>query len=485
MFLSTTTVTLNIEANSLRLLVFKGKRAFKWGSVPLSPELIKEGVILDPQGVGLAIAELLKSNEISTTRPMVSLSGLHSVLRIVSLPKTPRALMGEAVERYARKIMPVDLEELYLSWQVVGTWAGKQKVFVLGIPKKLIDAGVEALRLAGISQPVMELKPVALARAANHERAIVLCIEPQSLDIVVVAHGIPAAMRTICAKPGCPSPRERVEEMVEELHRTISLYAADLPQHYIEPDIPLFLVGEDAAEPELRKLLQEEVEYPVMPLPALLKYPPSFPASEFAGNIGLGLSRARPSRRGRPPFRPISLNILPQIYRPRSISTTQVLVALLLIVGAGSLLPLYRMDANAYSQTADLQSQMSSLEQRLQGERLSLRRMGQLQTSVDQTLTLVESLQREYEAILSQRGAPARLELILEFAHAFGVRLTAIADTGGEITLGGQADGNAEAVSFARALDQTGAFSQVNLVSLTRASGADPDQVAFTVKIAR
>ncbi len=128
---------------------------------------------------------------------------------------------------------------------------------------------------------------------------------------------------------------------------------------------------------------------------------------------------------------------------------------------------------------------MSGLEQRLQGEWVSLRKTGQLQTSVDQTLTLVESLQREYETILSRRGAPARLELILEFARAFGVRLTAIADTGGEITLGGQADGNAEAVSFARALDQTGAFSQVNLVSLTRASGADPDQVAFTVKIAR
>ena len=482
MFLLRTTVTLNIEANSLRLLVFKGKRAVKWESMPLSPELIKDGVILDPQGVGRAIAELLKSNEISTTRPVVSLSGLHSVLRIMSLPNTPRALMGEAVERYARKIMPVDLEELYLSWQVVGTQAGKQRVFVLGIPKKLVDAGVEALRLAGISQPIMELKPVALARAANHEQAIVLCIEPQCLDIVVVAHGIPAAMRTICTKPGCPSPRERVEEMVEELHRTISLYAVNIPQHYVEPGIPLFLVGEGAAEPELRKLLQEKVEYPVMPLPALLNYPPSFPASEFVGNIGLGLSRARPSRRGRPPFRPISLNILPQIYRPRSISTTQALVALLLIVGAGSLFPLYRMDVNAYSKTADLQSQASSLEQRLQGERLSLRRMGQLQTSVDQTLTLVEGLQREYETILSRRGAPARLELILEFARAFGVRLTAIADTGGGITLEGRTDGNAEAVSFARALEQTGAFPQVNLASLARAGGADPNQVEFTIK---
>jgi DNA-binding NarL/FixJ family response regulator len=40
----------------------------------------------------------------------------------------------------------------------------------------------------------------------------------------------------------------------------------------------------------------------------------------------------------------------------------------------------------------------------------------------------------------------------------------------------------AEAASFARALKQAGAFSQVNLVVLTRAGSADPNQVAFAVR---
>jgi DNA-binding NarL/FixJ family response regulator len=40
----------------------------------------------------------------------------------------------------------------------------------------------------------------------------------------------------------------------------------------------------------------------------------------------------------------------------------------------------------------------------------------------------------------------------------------------------------AEAASSARALKQTGAFSQVNVVGLTRAGSADPHQVAFAVR---
>ena len=38
-------VSLNIEADSIRALVTQGKRVSRWGSLPLEPGLVKDGLV--------------------------------------------------------------------------------------------------------------------------------------------------------------------------------------------------------------------------------------------------------------------------------------------------------------------------------------------------------------------------------------------------------------------------------------------------------
>ena len=52
-------VTLNIEGNSLRLLVAKGSEVTQWAEKSLEPGLIREGLVLNATEVGAAIDELL------------------------------------------------------------------------------------------------------------------------------------------------------------------------------------------------------------------------------------------------------------------------------------------------------------------------------------------------------------------------------------------------------------------------------------------
>ncbi len=64
------TVTLNIEATSARVLVADGRRVTHWGSVPLPPGLVKDGLIVAPAQVGSLIESLLVDRKLSRKRSL-------------------------------------------------------------------------------------------------------------------------------------------------------------------------------------------------------------------------------------------------------------------------------------------------------------------------------------------------------------------------------------------------------------------------------
>ena len=51
--------TLHIEGSSVRLLAVRGGQVTQWGTEPLEPGLVQEGVVADPRAVGERIESLL------------------------------------------------------------------------------------------------------------------------------------------------------------------------------------------------------------------------------------------------------------------------------------------------------------------------------------------------------------------------------------------------------------------------------------------
>jgi len=138
-------VSLSIEADSVRALVTQGRRVSRWGSLPLEPGLVKDGLVAHTEEVGAAIRQLLDSLKVKGPTA-TGMSGFHSVHRFLTLPHMPRDLMEKAVLKEASGIMPLSLEEAYFSWQFLFTKDGQDQVFALSVPRELLDAQVQALR---------------------------------------------------------------------------------------------------------------------------------------------------------------------------------------------------------------------------------------------------------------------------------------------------------------------------------------------------
>ena len=147
-------VTLAIESTDLRYLSTKGGRVDKWGSVPLPEGLVSGGMITNAVEMGSILDEMVEACGLDRKHVITSLSGLRSIPRLLILPRLQGSVLEETISREARKEMPVSLEDLYLSWYSMPGGGEQQQIYLLGVPRELIDAQVRALEAAGIRHQV-------------------------------------------------------------------------------------------------------------------------------------------------------------------------------------------------------------------------------------------------------------------------------------------------------------------------------------------
>ena len=96
------------------------------------------------------IEGLLNIQAISTKRVIVGISGMRCFTRPIMLPKLPGEILDEAVRREAERLLPVPLEELYLSWQLIPAPEGNTQVFLTAIPRRIVDPLVSVFHKVGL-----------------------------------------------------------------------------------------------------------------------------------------------------------------------------------------------------------------------------------------------------------------------------------------------------------------------------------------------
>jgi len=465
-------VTLNITAKSVRLLSVKGRQVEKWGSIPLAPGLVKDGFILQPKEVGKAISALFESTKVPKQRVITSLTGLSFTYRILSLPRTKPALLEEAIQRSARKEIPLPLEELYLSWQAINGKHDELDFFVLGVPRNPIDAVIQTLAEAGVEPYIVELKPLALARAANRGDALIVDLEPDCFDVVLVAGGIPAVIHTITPRGEGANLEDNIRRLTDELSKTVKFYNISHPETPLSPTTPLLLTGELATDDNTSKLIQAETGYPVESLVPPLEFPPALPLAPFTTNMGLALNREPQkmvSKGDANGFHDINLNILADKLRARArpVSRRYIFLPLALTIAIGLLFALYQLKTQADAETMSLQTALGMASQELHEARLALNEANETTDTINEIVADAEALKQEHEYILGQRGDLANNLTLVTGALPTSSYFTAINIDDGQITIEGETDSSSKVISYAKTLEEQLGFSDVRIANIT------------------
>jgi Tfp pilus assembly protein PilN len=471
-----TYTTLNISSNSIRLLSVRGREVTKWGSMPLPPGLVKDGLILRPKVVGAVINSLFKSTGVPRKRVIASLTGLSFIHRTLTLPRMEREDLFEAIQRAARREMLVPPEELYLCGQPISNGSGEANFLVLGVPRNHIDVLVKALGEVDIRPYLIDLNPLALARVAHRKEAIIVNLEPDCFDIVLIADGMPAIMHTITPRGPGATLEENLRRLIDELLKTIEFYNNNHPQSPLSPAAPLLVTGELSADAAIGGLISAEVGHSVEPLKTTLKLPADLPAVLFATNIGLALKKlpVKTVTDGDSTyFRDINLDILAGQFGVRAswLRLPLVLLFLAVLTGLGVLFPINQLNNQADAEAARLQTELTGLNKELEQTALLADRAKQVTDATNKVISEAEAARQEYQYLIGTGGDFAYNLTLVTDALPPGAYFTSIDVGKNRINVAGGADNPFTVISYVTALEALGKFSDVRITSINDAAG--------------
>ncbi|MDD5127714.1 MAG: pilus assembly protein PilM [Dehalococcoidales bacterium] len=463
-------VSLYIDNSCLRLMETRGKRVKRLAELPLDFGLTKVNPSIKEAELAAKLKQLLKAKKIRTKKVIVGLSGLHCLSRPITLPQLPKAMLEEAVMREAKRVLPVPLEQLYVSWQPIPCpERDKMGIFLVAIPCRLADDLMKILRQAGLKPQIMDIKPIALARVVNERTAIIVDVQPAEFDLVIMVDGVPQPVRTMPFPEEGLSEQEKLIMVRDELERTIQFYNSNSPDKPLDPNVAMFIAGDLADKPELCQALGNEVGHPVLLLTSPLKSPRQAVPTQYLVNVGLALKELSEPR-------PLvtNLNTMPLPYRPKPISISRMLAIPSAVIVLGLVALMVMNIQNASGNISATQGQIDNANHIIQHKQEQKTKLNSAIADLERKINAAETSRTRFTAaydILWKQGDALNGDLSTTVSYLpTGVRLTLINHSNDRVVLEGTAPDEAEVLAYARNLVQSGRFLEVIISYLVRAS---------------
>lgn len=169
------------------------------GSGDTPPGSVKEGVVVEPQAVGMAIRQVLTTAGIKGNRVVSAVGGQAVIVRELKLPPMSEEELKQAARFEAERYIPYGVREVNMDFDVIGeTMEENQKkvvVLLVAARKEIVDKHVQALSSAGVEPFVLDVESFAVmrsleAQANGHGEAVVLVdLGAETSDIVITEGG--------------------------------------------------------------------------------------------------------------------------------------------------------------------------------------------------------------------------------------------------------------------------------------------------------
>ena len=360
-------------------------------------------------------------------------------------------------------MLPVPLEELYVSWVILPSTRKRFRAFVAAVQRNSADSIIRTLTRAGLTPYLMDIKPLALARLVNETSAVIVDVQAREYDIAIIGDGVPQPIRSIPIPTEGLSWPEKQAIIMDDLVRTMEFFNANNPENPFAPDMPIYVSGELANEAEVCRSISNQLERPVLPLLLPFRHPHEMRQDYYAVNAGLALKVVSPRGKLISPL--AKLDTLPPAYQPKSFSLTRVLTLSSVIAVLSLAIPLIALiqigSSNISEARAQLETMTADLERKVEQQReltIALKRTAFDLNAFIVALEMLDGQREGYNATLQEAT-----DLLPE-----SVALCEINHDSSTITL--QVDSLVETtvLDYGRSLENSGSFSEVTVSRMNR-----------------
>lgn len=172
LFGSNDTVGLDIGSSYLKVVRLKEKKgAFELDSfdmLPLPPELIVEGSIIDSLRLVESIGELLKKAKVKSKTCVIGIAGHTSVIiRRITLPEMGEEELAESIKFEAEQYVPFDIEDVNIDFQILGPMEepGQMDVMLVACKKDIINEYTQVVREAGLNPLIVDVNTFCIGNS--------------------------------------------------------------------------------------------------------------------------------------------------------------------------------------------------------------------------------------------------------------------------------------------------------------------------------
>lgn len=180
LFGSKDSMGLDIGSGYLKVVQLKEKAgAYElvlFDMIPLPPELIVEGSIIDSLRLVDALKELIKKARIKTKNVVIGIGG-HASVSIKRIPVTEMSEeeLTESIKFEAEQYVPYDIEDVYLDFQILGPREdqGQMDVLLITVKKDVVNEYMSVVKEAGLNPIIVDVNTLALGNMyeVNYELA--------------------------------------------------------------------------------------------------------------------------------------------------------------------------------------------------------------------------------------------------------------------------------------------------------------------------
>lgn len=142
---------------------WKIDKAVRW---PTPKGAVQDGIVTDVDAMATALREMMRETRINATSAVIGASGGAVIVRTVSIPNMPEAVLRKSIKFEASRYVPSSIEDSFIEFEILGQAdEDNMSVLIVAAPREIVESRVRACEAAGIETEIVDVEAFAAYRA--------------------------------------------------------------------------------------------------------------------------------------------------------------------------------------------------------------------------------------------------------------------------------------------------------------------------------